>query len=485
MWSKKRCFFMIVFIFVLALAGMGQINVSLAKEQVVKDPEKICLYLGQKISLADMPEGEILLSKENVIELSEKKVASAIGFGVVTISVKTKTETVIYAEIEVKKNELLADLTFDRQSFPAHPLGGGAFQLPISQFESMACEWQSKNPEIATVTNDGVITPVSAGVAELNVKVTDSYGGVYSFVIWVEIQKPNFTIQSTNLAKGCQTTLLLEATAGNPVVYQTRDNSIVSLVSYNQTGVVIKAKKVGSTTVVASLDGVQTECRITVTNPKIKTAYGFYQKKKSLTVKITGTNAASVSVFRSADTSVATVTSAGRVTTKKYGSTVISCLVDGKTLNYYLAVSTKTAVKAMRYGYKQLGKKKYSQARRMNKNYYDCSSFVYRSYRAAGRYLVCKTKWAPVAADIGHYYVRKGKQIKAKKTYSEKKLRPGDLICFGGAKARRNGRYKRIYHIAIYIGNGKTMESSSTYNNVVIRDRETLKKSEIPVVVRP
>ena len=121
----------------------------------------------------------------------------------------------------------------------------------------------------------------------------------------------------------------------------------------------------------------------------------------------------------------------------------------------------------------------------MDKNYYDCSSFVYRTYRAVGRYLVCKTSWAPVAADIGHYYVRKGKSIKAKKTYSEKKMRPGDLICFGGLKARRNGRYKRIYHIAVYIGNGKTMESSSTYNNVVIRDRGVFKKSEIPVVVRP
>ena len=211
----------------------------------------------------------------------------------------------------------------------------------------------------------------------------------------------------------------------------------------------------------------------------------FYQKKKKLAVKVTGLNAESRPVFRSSDVKVAVVTASGKVTTKKYGSAVISCEVDGKTVKYYLAVSTKTAVRAMRYGYKKIGKKKYSQARRMDKNYYDCSSFVYRTYRAVGRYLVCKTSWAPVAADIGHYYVRKGKSIKAKKTYSEKKMRPGDLICFGGSKARRNGRYKRIYHIAVYIGNGKTMESSSTYNNVVIRDRGVFKKSEIPVVVRP
>ena len=74
---------------------------------------------------------------------------------------------------------------------------------------------------------------------------------------------------------------MLESVAGNPVVYQTRDTSIVSIVSYNQAGVVVKAKKVGSTTVVAQVDGVQTECVITVTNPQIKKAYGFYQKKKN------------------------------------------------------------------------------------------------------------------------------------------------------------------------------------------------------------
>ena len=100
-------------------------------------------------------------------------------------------------------------------------------------------------------------------------------------MLGVEILQPQFTIQNQNLAKGCQTTLLLESVAGNPVVYQTRDTSIVSIVSYNQAGVVVKAKKVGSTTVVAQVDGVQTECVITVTNPKIKKAYGFYQKEKT------------------------------------------------------------------------------------------------------------------------------------------------------------------------------------------------------------
>jgi len=99
--------------------------------------------------------------------------------------------------------------------------------------------------------------------------------------------------------------------------------------------------------------------------------YIVYQKKKSFKVNVTGLNADSAPIWSSADVKVGKVNEKGKVSTVQYGSTVIRCKVDGKTLEYYLAVSTKTAVKAMRIGYKKIGKKKYSQARRMSKNYYD------------------------------------------------------------------------------------------------------------------
>ena len=485
---RKRLWYLLVLALVLTMgvANGGRNSAKAAENAEEKRATmEICLYLGQHIQLSDFPEGKVVLSQEKVIELSEKHVATAVGIGKVKISVDTGEDILPYAEIEVKENEMLAGLSFHQQSFPGKTIGAGSFTLPIPEFQSMNCVWRSENTAVATVTPEGVITPVAPGWVNLVVDVTDQYGGKYSFTIPVHILEPKFSVQKKNLAKGCQTTLSVEATSGNPITYQSGDSSIVSLVSFTSSGVTIKAKETGTTVITGLVDGIQFTCEIAVTNPNLKTSYGFYQKKKSLTVKASGVNAASVPVYSSSDPTVASVNQSGKVKTLKYGSSVISCVVDGKTLKYYLAVSTKTAVKAMRYGYKQVGKKKYSQARRMSKKYFDCSSFVYRSYRAAGRYLVRKTNWAPVAADIARYYVRKGKRIKASKTYNPKKLRPGDLICFGGSGAPRNGRYKRIYHIAIYIGNGKTMESSSTYNNVVIRDRGTLKKSGIPVVVRP
>lgn len=446
---------------------------------------KIRLYLGQSFTLTDVPDGEIVMDQSGIVAISDGHKVKATAVGRVAISVKTEKETIVIATIEVVTNEIFNTLVFDESGFGTKIVGTAPAALYIREFDGMQCQWSAETPELASVTEEGVITPLHAGIARFRVKVVDGYGGEYEFVFSVTILEPHFTTTKINLAKGCKTTLMLQDISGHEVMYSIMDGSVASVVSNDSSKVVIKGKKVGKTKIVGTVDGVTFECTITVTNPKISATYGFYQKKKKVQVKLTGINSASTPVWTSSNIKVAKVNARGLVSTLRYGSAVIQCQVDGKTLRYYLAVSTKKAVKAMRYGYKQLGRKKYSQARRMDKNYFDCSSFVYRCYRAAGKYLVYRTSWAPVAADIGKYYVRKGKKIKASGAYKESQLRPGDLICFGGSGAPRNGRYKRIYHIAMYMGNSRTMESSSTYNNVVIRERSTLKKKEIPVVVRP
>ena len=93
MRSSKKYFALLFLLFALAFAGVNQMNYVQAKETT----QKICLYLGQKITLADLPEGEVVLSKEHVVEVSANKVVTTIGAGTVTISVKTKAETVDYA----------------------------------------------------------------------------------------------------------------------------------------------------------------------------------------------------------------------------------------------------------------------------------------------------------------------------------------------------------------------------------------------------
>jgi len=464
----------------MAMFGFG----TRAKAEEQKEISRYCLYLGQSVKMADLPEGKIVFSNSQIVSISEEKVVKALKPGKTTLSVQNEEETVEYCTIEVRANELLTGLSFTQNQYQNRILSMGAFYIKEKAFEGMYCTYRSANEAIAKVDNSGKVTPIAAGAVNIYVAVTDYYGGTYQFTIPIRILRPHFQVTSMNLAKGCSATLQLMDCGSLQPIFTTSDVATVTASPISQS-VTIKAFKTGKAIVTANISGVTVSCTITITDPKLKVKYGFYERKKGVTLQVTGLNSASKKQWSSVNASIATVSDKGRVTTKKMGSTVIQCKVDGKTLKYYLAVSSKTAVKAMRYGYKQVGKKKYSQVYRMSKNYFDCSSFVYRCYRSAGKYLVAKSSWAPVAADIARYYVQKGKRINTKKVYDYNKLRPGDLVCFGGKKAKRNGRYQRIYHIAMYIGNGKTMESSSTYNNVVIKDRKPLKKSDVPVIVRP
>ena len=446
----------------------------------------VSLYLGQKFTFGDNAEGELMAEKPEIVSFSAKNEIRAKAVGSTKVYQTTEKGKALYAVVYVKENELLSGLSFDGEDYSGKVAGTGSFRIYAPAFDGMACRYTSSQPAVASVDNSGNVTPVGGGSTAIQIEVTDKYGGTYYFHVTIRVLQPHFENTKMNLALGCTATLPFLDAGGYELSCTSSKASVVSVEYSDTAGVTVRAKKKGTALITASLNGVTATCKISVTNPKLNKEYGFYRKNNKIYLKLTGLNAASSPVWSTENNKIGTVSASGVVRTKKMGSTVIHCDVDGKTLSFYLAVSTYKAVKAMRYGYKQLGKKKYSQARRMSRNYYDCSSFVYRSYRAAGKILVRRASWAPVAAEIASYYVRKGKRVKtAGKTYSWDKLRPGDLICFGGPAAPRNGRYQRIYHIAIYIGNGKTMESSSTYNNVVIRDREVFTKKGVPVIVRP
>lgn len=448
--------------------------------------KSVSLYLGQKFSFEGNPEGELTAETAGIISISDNNEIRATAAGSTKVYQKTEKGQVLYATVYVRENELLSGLSLDAREYSPKVVGTGSFRIYASVFDSMTCRYISSHPAVATVDDRGYVTPVGAGNTVIHIEVTDKYGGTYGFDVPLEVLHPHFEQKKMNLAKGCTLTLPFLDAGGLSFSCQSSNASVLSVEYSDAAGVTVRAKEKGTAVLTATANGVSITCKIAVTDPKLNKEYGFYKKNNKIKLKLSGLNSDSKPVWSTENKKIGTVSSSGVVRAKKMGSTAICCDVDGKTLKFYLAVSTDKAVKAMRYGYKQLGKKKYSQARRMSKGYYDCSSFVYRTYRAAGKTLVRRTSWAPVAAEIGAYYVGRGKRIKpAGKTYSWDQLRPGDLICFGGSSAPRNGRYKRIYHIAIYIGNGKTMESSSTYNNVVIRDRDLFTKKDVPVIVRP
>lgn len=93
----------------------------------------------------------------------------------------------------------------------------------------------------------------------------------------------------------------------------------------------------------------------------------------------------------------------------------------------------------------------YSQANRDSGNSYDCSSFVYYSYKAAGISIVYGG--ANTAAAEAQYCVANGRVV------TVEELQPGDLLFYSYVT---NGRYKNISHVEMYLGNGLIIDCTET-----------------------
>lgn len=100
----------------------------------------------------------------------------------------------------------------------------------------------------------------------------------------------------------------------------------------------------------------------------------------------------------------------------------------------------------------------YSQERRSQEGYFDCSSFTYWVYSQLGIYL--QHGGSNTAAAQGRYITENNLAI------SYNSLAPGDLIFYS---FEVNNRYLNISHVAIYAGNGYVVDASFSKKKVVYR----------------
>ena len=109
----------------------------------------------------------------------------------------------------------------------------------------------------------------------------------------------------------------------------------------------------------------------------------------------------------------------------------------------------------------------YSQDRRMQQGWYDCSSLVYRLYKEVGINL-------PYVASTQGQYCYKNAMI-----INKKDLQLGDLIFYS---YEDNGQFRNISHVAIYVGDGKMVHVANSKRGVVL---DSLRTSSVGFYARP
>jgi hypothetical protein len=209
----------------------------------------------------------------------------------------------------------------------------------------------------------------------------------------------------------------------------------------------------GQTTVTMTINGTVFTVTLNIIEVGINKSSLILATKKTSQLKMTGIT--SGVKWSSTNPKVVKVSSSGKVTAKKNGNAVIKAVIktaDGEfTAGCAVSVVSPKRYKAVKKAISIAKTGTYSQAKRMQKGYYDCSSLVWRSYKYAGTSLMSST-YAPVAADLGKWIVQKKKKVKGGLSYKNvqsMKLNAGDLMFETGSD---NGRYKGIYHVEMITG---------------------------------
>lgn len=443
------------------------------------EPEKISMEYGSTVDLAaaDLYEKEEISYAASVdsVEISEKGLLKAQGFQNAQIIATREDETSFpVADVTILEPKLSKDKI-------VRAAGTAGYQVEIQYFSlsnpvSESIQWTIADNSIASW--DGVgCKALKKGNTTADILLTAKNGDQKTLKLEIVVTDPALSKTSIIMAEGTSQKIKVTGTdAASEIIWGEHAGDH----AYFSADGVIYGADAGSASLKVTVDGRELICKVKVSDPTYKDMTIIMHKGQSAKLKITGTVKGSVVTYKSSNKKVLTISKTGKMKAKKVGHATVKVKADGRTFSILAEISSKKGYQAMKKAI-AISKTKttYSQARRMSKRYYDCSSMVSRVYRNYGVYFGSPRGWSPTAADIGKWCTR-NKKIVAKKAVSYKKLLPGDLIFFSSGK---NGRFKNITHVEMYTGGSTDVSASSTYGKVVHYGYS--RSSQIVLIARP
>lgn len=270
---------------------------------------------------------------------------------------------------------------------------------------------------------------------DVTINVTNPKYEKFSSYLWVKDQyRANYSGTCTS----------------SEIKIKSSDKNIVEIDDYNN----IIPKSNGKCKLTITIDGVKFTDTVNVINVDVDDSIMLLSNGKSESRKVKGVPEDLKVSYSISDKTIATVSKDGLVKANKknkYGVATVTIAIGEKNFTFAVNVGEKLGINAAKAAGSHVGKAVYSQEKRMQEGYYDCSSLVWRSYREAG---VCmkNDSYAPTAADLGKYLEEKGCAI-GKSPLTVEDMRPGDLLF--STSGGNNGRYLNIDHVAMYYGSSE------------------------------
>lgn len=212
---------------------------------------------------------------------------------------------------------------------------GETHTLKCSRSDSYGTpEWSSSNEDVVTVSSNGKVTAIATGSATIKLNpITAAPCFCNVKVRKIDPTSIDLTPNPLTVVEGKTKTLKPTYAPKGASASLTWISENENIATVSSSGVVKGVSK-GSTNIIAKTDnGLSATARVEVIGPptavnlpsNVKIAVGYYYTLKPT---LTPSNSETTYKWKSSDTSVATVTSAGKIYGKKEGSVVITVTTD-------------------------------------------------------------------------------------------------------------------------------------------------------------
>lgn len=342
-------------------------------------------------------------------------------------------------------------------------------RITLPKIEGKNFVYHSEDTSILKVNKTtGKIRGITEGKTKVTISYMDESGKEQTGYYRIYVTNPVYNPPSRRLVVGNYYTPSFSGLAKvSKITISSGDPSVISADWGSDTYYMVDQ---GTAVLTITADGVVFEQEVQVVDPYPENDAMLLVVGKSGKIKFPGLPEDASVKYILSDKSVVTVSKTGKFTAKKAGSTYVKVTVtlteNGKSAKYdsYCKIivvdSSAMGVKAVQKADSVVGSL-YSQEKRMQTGYYDCSSLVWRAYKAAGKNLGGFTT-APTAAELAKRLESQGKVISYKALKPEK-LQPGDLIFY---KTGDKNRYKSIGHVAMYYGTYEEVLYLDGYTNM-------------------
>lgn len=393
----------------------------------------------------------------------------------------------IYVSVDDSKKVEVAQVNVAAPAFSAESqtraVGALAYTPEITGYTPFegdeAIKWEIADETVVAATNGGIMA-MTTGETDVTAVIKPEKGDAVKITTKITATDPVVSENDIVIATDVTKNITIDGLCETSVVEWNIGISSEGCAYFKKEGK-LYASSVGEDIVTINVDGKDIDFYITVTDPYYDEESITTYKGASDEIIIEGIDESiSTVTFKSKKKAVADVDEYGAIEAKKVGSTVIVANADGRKIEIPVEVASLKGYKAAQKAISISNTKtRYSQAKRMSKGYYDCSSLIWRIYSQYDVYFGVSAGWAPTAAEIAKWCTNNGKKIYDKAVSSDKLL-PGDLVFFSYAK---NGRYKNISHVEMYTGQDMDVSASSSNNRVI--HYEYSQNKSIVMIARP